>query len=129
MTRRARFRDISNNRANANKNLCVLAVARELGVGDATRYLHTQDDIVYAARQAWTVRSRKSSLKATVGASRAVMPKLTADLEREGHTVKGFLIVVDGHALLLDSQGQTVVDTDSRKRDKRRIRGAYIVYR
>jgi hypothetical protein len=125
MTARARQRAKSNNSNNTNKNICALKVAQALGVHDDTRYLHNVNDIVYAARKAYTVRSRGSNVKGkTVGASRAKLIDLAAK-----HNTVGFLVMVAGHVLLIDKEGRTVVDTDPRKRDKRKITHCYIVYK
>ena len=36
--------------------------------------------------------------------------------------------MVDGHVLLLNRDGQTIVDTDSRKRDTRKVVGLWGVF-
>jgi hypothetical protein len=111
----------SNNAANPNQNVCAQAVARALGVADAVRYLHTAEDLHRAARTRYSVRSVKSALKArTVGAARKRMPEV------EGS--HGFIVVVPGHVLLLDRNGRTVVDTDPRKRDGRRMVMVHALY-
>ena len=38
-----------------------------------------------------------------------------------------YLIALDRHVLLLDSKGETVVDTDPRKFDRRRVVGVWII--
>jgi len=42
---RRALRGKSNNQSNPNQNLCTQAVARSLGVENATRYLHTIHDL------------------------------------------------------------------------------------
>ena len=125
MTLRAKARAKSNNADNGNKNICALEVAQALGVAQETRYLHTVSDVVYAARKAYTVRSRGSQVNGkTVGASRAKLIELARD-----HNTAGFIVRVAGHVLLIDNEGRTVVDTDPRQRDKRKITHCYIVYK
>ena len=125
MTARQTARAKSNNKDNGNKNICALRVAQALGVGAETRYLHTVNDVVYAARKAYTVRSRGSNVKGkTVGASRAKLIELA-----EQHNTIGFIVRVAGHVLLIDKEGKTVVDSDPRQRDKRKITHCYIVYK
>ena len=125
MTTRAKARSASNNLANGNKNICGLAVAQALGVHEETRYLHTVDDVVYAARKRFTVRSRGSQVNGkSVGKMRSKLAKLAAQVEG----CKGFIIRVKGHVLLLNTEGKTTVDSDPRQRDARKITHCFIVY-
>lgn len=116
----------SNNPQNPNKNLCLLEIAHKMRVNEATRYLHTVSDLVRAARTKYKVRSRLSRLgkEPTVGGSRA---KLAAIAEAEG--IRGFIVRVDGHAMLLRADGSTWVDTDHRKADRRAITHLYAVWK
>lgn len=118
----------SNNAENTNQNVCAKAVAAALGNSDqAVRYLHNINDIVKAARTVgFQVRSRKSNLKknSTVGAARKTIQKLAA---KENNSY--YIVRVEGHALLMDSDGNTVVDTDPRKADRRKITHFYAVTR
>ena len=119
-------RDRSNNADNPNQNVCALRVAEALGVASNVRYLHVRKDCVRAARTAYTVRSRFSQVKGlSVGGCRAKLQKIT---EREGLNPVGYLVFIDGHAMLLDKAGQTVVDTDPRQRDRRKVRELFVVY-
>lgn len=119
-TTRQALKASSNNPVNPNQNVCALMVARSLRVENEVRYLHTLDDLHRAARTRFSVRSVKSAVKAdTVGAARRNMPQIGA---------LGFIVYVEGHVLLLDAQGQTLVDTDPRKRDKRRILKVHGLY-
>ena len=69
----------------------------------------------------YAVRSRKSAMgkASTIG---QVRDKIKGLKDREG---THYLVIVYGrnycHAMVLDGQGQTVVDTDARKRDKRKV--------
>jgi hypothetical protein len=118
--RRAR-RAASNNPQDANKNICALAVARALRVEHATRYLHTWQDLQRAIRTRYSARSVRSSVKgATVGAVRRNLAHVNA---------VAVLVRVSGHVLLMMADGRTVVDTDARKRDCRKIEAIYGIYR
>ena len=127
MNYRAKWKAESNNEANPNQNICTQAVARWAGVQDSVRYLHTNNDLKRALRTRFSVRSVKSSLgKAkTVGAARKVIAKLFADRR----DLVAIYISVPGHAMLVDRNGQTIVDTDPRTRDRRRIVHANGLYK
>jgi len=120
-TKRERSRSQSNNRENPNKNLCVLAVAKALGVADKVHYLHTIDDLTRALRTRFSVRSRKSSLpkNATVGKARLKAPEFGA---------KYYVALVPGHVILLGRDGKTLIDTDPRKVDRRKVLRFYGVF-
>jgi hypothetical protein len=118
---RAQLRRQSNNSVNPNKNICVLACAKFLKVDENVRYFHYLKDLVRAARMNYTVRSRKSTLAtATVGGSRKLI-KSKGD-------AKFYIVRIHRHVLLLDSKGNTIVDTDPRKRDCRKLTHIYGVY-
>ena len=117
----------SNNEENANQNICAQAVARALG---------NSDDLVRAARTVgFQVRSRKSSLKknSTVGAARKTIQKLAAKENQKpifcAAQPVAYIVRVEGHALLMDNDGNTIVDTDPRKADRRKITHFYAVTR
>lgn len=110
----------SNNAANPNQNICAQRVAQALGVANEVRYLHTIEDLKRAAGKRFSVRSVKSAVKSnTAGGARKAMPAIPA---------KAFIVWVDGHVLLMDTDGRTIVDTDPRKRDKRKLLGVWGVY-
>ena len=115
-------RNRSNNPDNPNKNICVLRVARMLSVDQEVRYLHTIEDLKRAARSRFSIRSVKSMAKAdTVGAARQ-------NLNGQNGAI-GYIVWVQGHVLLLNKDGKTIVDTAPRKKDRRKIRGIYGIYR
>lgn len=128
---RQQFKLTSNNPKNQNKNVCGLMVAKALKVDDTVNYLHTINDLVRAARNKYTVRSRSSKFRGkSVGGSRERLVKeIDKTCKKEGAAVYGYIIRVDGHVLFVDGYGDTVVDTAPRKRDRRKITHAYIVYR
>tara|TARA_R110000751_G_scaffold303164_1_gene417642 strand:+ start:453 stop:896 length:444 start_codon:yes stop_codon:yes gene_type:complete len=119
MNIRAAYRKGSNNENNTNQNVCTQAVAKWAGVENSVRYLHTNADLKRALRSRFSVRSIKSALgKAqTVGAARKVIAKLFADRD----DLAAIYISVPGHAMLVGRDGQTIIDTDPRTRDRRRI--------
>lgn len=104
-----------------SKTICASAVAGFFNADGNVRYLQTVSDIVRAVRKhGYTVRSRRSSVQAdSVGGIRKELKKLG-----EGY----YIVRVEGHALLLDHNGQTVVDTCPRKRDRRKITHLYKVF-
>lgn len=117
------------NRPNGNaKTVCVSRVLGFFGISPE-KYKNTYNARTgknvwegILRRNGFAVRSRKSSLPSTVGATRLKLSKLDDP--------KGTLYVVgvDKHILLLDSTGETIVDTDPRKRDRRVIKKVYAVY-
>ncbi len=102
------------------QTVCTTAVLAYLRVDmSRVRYSDNTNDVKRHLRNAgYAVRSRMSKLpkNATVGQARAALAKLGAC---EG---VHYYLGVEGHAMLLDSQGRTVVDTDPRQRDRRRVR-------
>ena len=128
---RANSKANSNNPDNPCKNICGLAVAKELGVDSSVHYLHRVQDLVRAARTRYTVRSRMSSVRAkTVGSIRKELDNLSEKQYDNGSKIVfGYLIRVDRHVLLLNEHGRTIVDTDQRKRDRRMVTHLYIVYK
>ena len=116
----------SNNRENPNQNVCAMAVANALGVKDETRYLHTWGDLQRAIRKLWSFRSVKSKLRVIRG--RTTVGSIRAKLAQHNEGALSYVIRVDGHVLLLDHTGQTIIDTDARQRDKRKIINIYGVY-
>lgn len=117
-----------NNPDDPNKNVCTLAVCDALGVGALVRYLHCVDDCVSAMRKRYTVRSRMSEARAkgaTVGSVRKRLASIGADY---------YLVRIKnansylGHVLLLGRNGATMIDTDPRRRDARRITHLYGIW-
>ena len=128
-TTRAFWRDCSNNPSNPNQNTCAYSVAHALYVDDEVRYLHTWDDMLRAVRKLWSMRSVASVVGATkrdksVGAIRGDLMKHALKHD----DVSSYVIRVDGHVLLIDRDGRTLVDTDPRKRDRRKVLNVYGVY-
>ena len=120
------LRDGSNNPDNPNKNLCGWAVARALGVDEATRYIHTIEDLQRAIRSLWSLRSVKT--KMGVKAGRTTVGAIRKRIAAKGEAL-AYLVHVEGHVLLLDRDGTTSVDTAPVQRDRRkvlRVQGVYM---
>lgn len=112
----------SNNPKNPRKNLCVLAVARHLKVNSkAVRYLHYATDLVVAARAKYYCSTRRLLVpkNSTVGQLR---PLLSFWTSKEKLNVLGYIVRLHGHVIFLSPEGKTVVDTDPRVRDARRVK-------
>lgn len=129
---RQSLRDRSNNKDNPNKNWCGLTVANALGVADATLYLHTWSDLARAIRTCWSFRSVKTTLKVkpyqtTVGAVRVRIKRKGINKPATSDPT-AYVVMVDHHVLMLDQQGNTIIDTDPRERDARKIHKIYGVY-
>ena len=125
MNRKA-LRDGSNNPDNPNKNLCGYAVARALGVDQATRYIHTIADLQRAIRSMWSLRSVKT--KMGVKAGRTTVGAIRKRIAAKGEAL-AYLVHVEGHVILLDKDGSTSVDTAPVQRDRRkvlRVQGVYM---
>lgn len=121
---RAWLRAGSNNKVNPNKNICVLAVAKKLGVENESRYFHYTKDLVRAARTKYTVRSRMSYVKGcSVGQARLKLAEMASEVN-----AIGFIVQVPGHAMLLKPNGKTWIDTAPKQRDQRKILSVYVVY-
>lgn len=120
-----RLRDHIWHKSGEIKSVCVTACLTALGV-PLNSYHYTghancsrRESIL--RRNGYCVRSRMSALgkQKTVGNARKVIRKLNDPAGTY------YLVVVvyggKGHALLLNDEGQTVVDTAPRKMDKRKI--------
>ena len=110
------------------KTPCATAALAYFGVSGTTWNARTKSNVWpdTLRRAGFAVRSRLSKLnkaETTVGASRAKLAKIA----QEESDVIAFVVRVKGHVLVLDTNGQTVVDTDPRKRDKRAIWGLYAI--
>ena len=127
MTRKAMI-SRSNNAANPNKNVCGLAVANALGVGNATRYLHTWSDMERAVRSMYSFRSVRSAVKVkpdtTLG---SIRKRLKQHCATQMDCI-GYVVHIEGHVVLLDPDGATAIDTAAVQRDRRKIKQIYGVY-
>ena len=118
----------SNNPKNPNKNACGLAVASALGVGDATRYLHTWCDLQRAVRSMYSFRSVKTAVKVKPNTTLGSIRKNIQEHNKKADTCMAYVAHVDGHVLLLSREGRTIIDTAPVKRDRRKVLNIYGVY-
>ena len=118
-------------RSGRMKTVCTSAVLAHFGISpDRYHYSHSSETVTNVLRRnRWAVRSRKSALKVgrgkpqSVGQVRASIRKLNAPNSAR------FYVSVRGHAMLLDNEGRTIVDTAPRKRDRRPVLNVSIVDR
>ncbi len=113
------------------KTVCVTAVLTALGVPfdsfQVTGSVQKPNSLAILRKAGFAVRSRKSKMpkKATIGACRKAISKLNESAF--------YVVTVWGsnycHLMLLDSNGQTIVDTAPRKRDKRLVHTIHAVYK
>jgi hypothetical protein len=105
------------------KGVCATAILSYLGV-TPDKYSYTSSKTNVNAyenvlrRFGYSVRSRKSAFKGAKTVSQ--VSKVVKSYEDYTPDVY-YLIHVDRHVLLLNSDGKTVVDTDPRKRDRRKV--------
>ena len=118
---RIKMRNESNNETNPNKNVCALAVAKLLLCDKQTRYLHNWGDLQRAIRSLWSMRSVKSYVKATPDSTVGSLRKAMHDYATKEQHLIAYVIRVEGHVLMIDRNGKTLVDTAPRKRDKRKV--------
>lgn len=108
-------RKISNNLLNKNKNLCGLAVAKHLNVHKKTKYLHTVEDLEEAIKKGkWGTVDISSRGYEQKEDKIALVPIGVHKLREQLSTIgfEYYMVHVKGHVILLDSKGETVVDTE-----------------
>lgn len=132
-TRRSILRSHSNNTANANKNLCGLAIADALNVADSVRYIHVISDLKRAISTEYALQSVKSYVTGKghtkVGTIRTSCAAFTEHDDAPFQTIQGYLVWVQDHVLLLSPEGITAIDTDPLIRDGRKVLGIWAVRR
>ena len=77
-------------------------------------------------RAGYAVRSRASKLskrEQSVGAARGKIAAIAA----AEPAIIAFVARVDGHVLVISREGKTIVDTDPRKADRRKIKGIFAI--
>lgn len=109
--------------AGGAKTICTSHVLAAFGIEPSTYHYSgkTQQMAAILRRNGYAVRSRRSWLRKrkTVGAARAAIRAM-----QDPPGTKYLLILVYGtsrHAVLVDANGATLVDTDPREADRRRI--------
>lgn len=77
-------------------------------------------------RNGFAVRSRASKIKSkTVGGARSELKAIAI----EEPQIEAFVVRVNGHVLLLNTDGKTIVDTSPRRIDRRCLKGVLAVWR
>jgi hypothetical protein len=121
------------------KTICTSAVLAYFGI-DACSYHYSgqlAQRLAILRKNGWAARSRNSHLKRgyrklriaagvkSVGQARRIIARInkdTPETNKWGDPLgTRYMIRVTGHALLLDYDGNTIVDTDPRVRDKRKV--------
>ena len=105
-----------------HKTPCATSILAFFGVEGVTWNDRTKKNVWADTlrRAGFSVRSRTSKLnkkEQTVCAARSKIAKIATD-EKD---IIAFIACIKGHVLVIDRNGQTVVDTAPRKRDKRQI--------
>ncbi len=107
---------------------CAGATLRYFGVNGPTWNNRTKKNVFRDTlrRHGFAVRSRKSKLGSikTIGAARARIAQMAKDEPQ----VLAFMVTVKRHVLVIDTNGETVVDTSPRIKDKRQIEAIDAVF-
>lgn len=110
------------------KNVCTSAVLQFFGIGsDQYHYAEDRDTVKQVLRRhGMSVRSRMSALR--VRNNVTSIGKLRIALRKYDGSSRNFYYVgVVGHAMVLNGEGRTIVDTAPVKRDARKVRHISIV--
>ena len=103
------------------KTVCTSNVLAAFGIDPETyQYgsrLHQMDSVL--RREGWAVRSRDSVCRVKTRPSVGAIRKSIVGAMKDPEGTQ-YLVFVEGHVLLLDSNGVTTVDTDPRKGDRRK---------
>ena len=116
------------------KTVCTSSVIAHFGISPRTYHYsgHMSDIKRILRRGGFSVRSRKSAVKIprkrwndkclpSVSKIRPLLRKLNDAPDAR------YLVLVERHVLLLDHDGATIVDTDPRKVDRRKVQGVWVV--
>ena len=125
-----------------SKTVCTSAVLAAFGINSCSYHYSGQlkQRLAILRKNGWAARSRNSHLKRgyrnigykpgvkTVARAKYIIKWLTHELGRHASEnswgdPKGtrYMIRVQGHALLLDYDGEVIVDTSPRKKDRRKV--------
>ena len=110
------------------KTPCASATLAYFGVTGATWNDRTQKNVWdnTLRRAGYSVRSRMSKLSAKEKSVAGARNKLAA-VAADEPSIRAFVVRVEGHVLVLNRDGETVVDTDPRKADRRKVKGVFAV--
>ena len=78
-------------------------------------------------RNGYAVRSRSSQIRK--GSSVGLIRSKLAQIADKEPMIEGFIVKVTDHVLLLNRSGQTIVDTDARTRDRRKVVTVHAVWK
>ena len=103
------------------KTVCTSAVLASFGIHHSEFHYAENATTVknVLRRKGFSVRSRKSAFK--VNGKTTIGQLRKAILKADGNPKNRFYVGVIGHAMVLNGSGQTVVDTDPRTRDRRKV--------
>ena len=108
------------------KTVCTSTCMAALGISpDSFKFSQNMDDMLRIMRRKFSVRSRLS----TVGKDARTVGQLRAPIRKNKEETIAWLVLVPGHAILLDNEGETWVDTAPVKRDTRRPWAVFMVAR
>ena len=106
---------------------CAGAMLQYFGCMGVTWNARTQKNVWADTlrRNGYSVRSRYSKIKkgASVGGIRKTLTKIAMT---EGN-IMAFVVRVKGHVLVINCEGQTIVDTAPRKADRRKVISLYAI--
>jgi len=105
------------------KTVCASSVLAHFGIyPDTYNYAENVGDVNRILRdRGYSVRSRKSKIVTKKANTLGGIRNRIKDLGEPGK----YFIRVIGHAMVLDGEGKTIVDTDPRKRDRRKVTHVY----
>jgi len=101
---------------------CASAVLKFFNVKGVTYNARTKTNVWdnTLRRAGFSIRSRMSMLRKKEGTVGAARKRIKEIADNEPNII-AFIVRVQGHILVLDTEGKTVVDTAPRKKDKRKI--------
>jgi len=108
------------------KTVCTSEVLGAFGIHPSQYHYsgHANQRANVLRKHGWAVRSRFSQLRrnASVGQARQTIINLNDP------TGTHYMVTVERHCLLLDENGNTIVDTAPRKRDRRKVKAIHAVF-
>ena len=105
----------SNNRYDPNKNICCLSITNYFGTTKLWEYLHNSGDLIISISKKHNVLDKDFLVKnLIVEDAREILKKNSL---KENVRVKGYLLSLDDHTILLNEFGKTIVDADPEYQD------------
>jgi hypothetical protein len=125
----------SNNKTDSNKNICVLAIAKHLGVDQMSTYFHNSLDLIDATKTLHDVSNIIEPVRVCVGN----LPNLIQFVKiAEIKPLIGAIVHVHKHVILVDSDGYALVDTNPWdkallwpffQKDRRKVLGVTLIFK